>query len=399
MGGARHHHTPGHIDCPACDGATSMEAITISGNMPFEQAFNRWIDALTIQRGGVVTNVRYLSERGISDLKQYARAAARFFGRIPLEKIHAGHLMTYQQARAVCDNSVIDGEGWAAPAGANLIVKEIQLVRRLMKAADCWDEDKMKRTWRPLDIVINDVPRALTPRDQELWLETAASRPEWQTIYWYSLVGLQTSCSSNELRGFRLGDIFLDQGIVEVRAASAKNSHRKRTIPLQTETVVWALHKLIERAHERGAREPWHYLFPKHLTFNRYDPRTPMTVSGLKKPWNAVRAASGLRWFRIYDLRHTAITRMAEAGMPINVILELAGHVSLAMQRHYTHVSEQAKRRWLHTAFAGGDLGQAWQPAAAPLVAAITLPGAAGQADPRGISAPVGRETRKQLRA
>lgn len=334
-----------------------METLAISGNMPFLEAFNRWIDNLTIRRAGVVTNVRYLSDRGISDLKQYARAAGRFFGRIPLQKIHAGHLMTYQQARAICDNSVItDGEGWAAPAGANLIIKEIQIVQRLMKAADCWDDEQMKRTWRPLDLAINDVPRALTPREQELWLETAASRPEWQPIYWYTLVGLQTTCSSNELRGFRLGDIFLDQGIIEVRAASAKNSHRKRTIPLQTETVVWALHKLIERANERGAREPYHYLFPKHLSFTRYDPRNPMTVSGIKKPWNAVRRAAGLPWFRIYDLRHTAITRMVEAGVPVPVVLQFAGHISRAMQEHYTHISMQAKRRWAASAFAGGEM-------------------------------------------
>lgn len=360
--GANLKHTPGHIDCPACDGLTNMTIRTISGNMTFEDAFNRWIENLTIQRAGVVTNARYLSERGISDLKQYARAASRFFGRIPLEKIHAGHLMTYQQARAVCDNTVngegADGKenGWAAPAGANLIRKEVQVVVRLMKAAAVWDKDKMARTWRPLEVVVNDVPRALTPREQQTWLETVSRRPEWQTIYWYTIVGLETSCSSNELRGLRLGDIFLDNGTLEVRMASAKNVHRKRTIPLVSEQVVWALSKLMEQARERGAREPYHYLFPKHISANRYNPSKPMTVSGIKKPWNAVRRAAGLPDFRIYDLRHTAITRMAEAGVPIPVMLDFAGHISLAMQRHYTHISMNAKRRWAATAFAGAEM-------------------------------------------
>jgi hypothetical protein len=355
--------------------------------MPFEAAFNRWIDNLTIQRAGVLTNARYLSDRGISDLKQYARAASRFFGKIPLAKIHAGHLMTYQQARAICDNSVLDDgveNGWAAPAGANLIRKEVQIVVRLMKAADVWDKEKMARTWRPLEVVVSDVGQALTPREQQIWLETAARRPEWQAIYWYTIVGLETSCSSDELRGLRLGDIFLDQGILEVR--KGKNVHRKRTIPLQSERVIWALSKLMEQAASRGAREPYHYLFPLHLTFNRYDPNKPMTVSGIKKPWMAVRHAAGLPNFRPYDLRHTAITRMAEANLPIHVILAFAGHISFAMQQHYTHISMNAKRRWAASAFAGAEMpygpssgsGAAWHEPA-PAVLAVPTPAAQGR--------------------
>ena len=365
-------HTPGHIDCPVCDRAITMNGATITADMPFGEAFNRWIETMIIRRAGVATNARYLTDRGIRDLRQYARAAARFFGRIPLKKIHGGHLMMYQQARAICDNSAItDGEGWAAPAGANLIRKEIQIVQRMMVLADAWDKDAMERTWRPLEVVVNDVPRTLTPMEQRRWIETAASRPQWQTIYWYSILALQTACSSDELRNFRLGDIFLEQGIIEVR--KGKNNYRKRTIPLQSQEVTWALGKLIEKARERGAREPFHCLFPKHLTFNRYNPAEPMTVSGIKKPWEAVRKASGLTWFRIYDLRHTAITRMVEAGMPIPVVLDFAGHVSVAMQRHYTHISMNAKRRWAASAFAGAEMPYApgsapmWQePAAVP---------------------------------
>ncbi len=72
-----------------------------------------------------------------------------------------------------------------------------------------------------------------------------------------------------------------------------------------------------------------------------------MTVSGLKRAWNEVRRASGLKWFRPYDTRHTAITRWAEAGMNISDIMALAGHVSARMTMHYTHISQQSKRRAL----------------------------------------------------
>jgi hypothetical protein len=68
-----------------------------------------------------------------------------------------------------------------------------------------------------------------------------------------------------------------------------------------------------------------------------------MSVQGLKKPWQEVREATGLLQFRMYDTRHTAITRLAEGGVPVTVIMDLAGHISPRMTQHYTHVSEQAK--------------------------------------------------------
>ena len=70
-----------------------------------------------------------------------------------------------------------------------------------------------------------------------------------------------------------------------------------------------------------------------------------MSDFGLFKMWNEVRDASGLE-FPPNNVRHTAITRYAEAGTPIQVILSYAGHMSLKMQMHYTWISEQAKRKW-----------------------------------------------------
>src|SRR5581483_3002526 len=78
-----------------------------------------------------------------------------------------------------------------------------------------------------------------------------------------------------------------------------------------------------------------------------------MSNSGIRKPWNEVRKAADVPWLRIHDLRHTAITRMAEAGVPIPVILSMAGHISVRMQQHYTSVSEYAKRRAVEAAFDG----------------------------------------------
>jgi len=56
--------------------------------------------------------------------------------------------------------------------------------------------------------------------------------------------------------------------------------------------------------------------------------------------------ADGQR-LRFHDLRHQAITELAEAGAPDATIEALAGHLSREMMEHYSHVRMAAKREAL----------------------------------------------------
>jgi integrase len=47
---------------------------------------------------------------------------------------------------------------------------------------------------------------------------------------------------------------------------------------------------------------------------------------------------------RFHDLRHHCITRLAEAGVPEQTLMSIAGHVSREMLEHYSHIRMQAKR-------------------------------------------------------
>lgn len=335
-------HTPGHRDCPACERARMLQTILLTPQMSFTAAFELWIQRRIIDKAGVWSNARYISPRTEQDLRQYAAAAAKFLGSLRLEEIHAGHLLEYQRARATCDKRAAD---WSAPAGANLIRKEVQTVARVMRAAGAWTPHH-EECWEPLQAVESDTAHALTPEEQHRWLHTAGSREEWRVVYWYSLVALQTTAATNEMRSLRIGDIFLEQGTLQIRREGAKNKFRIRMIPLQTPEVVWALSCLIDRAKEMGSAGSHHYLFPFHLHHDVYDPLKPMTVWGLRKRWEEVRQAAGLREFTPYHTRHTALTRMAEAGMPLQVAMAFAGHMSPKMQQRYIAISMAAKREW-----------------------------------------------------
>ena len=47
--------------------------------------------------------------------------------------------------------------------------------------------------------------------------------------------------------------------------------------------------------------------------------------------------------FRLYDLRHTALTRMAMAGVDLPTLRELAGHANVQMTMRYLHPTAQHK--------------------------------------------------------
>jgi integrase len=319
-----------------------------SADLRFREAFELWIERRLISPGLGLARARYISPRAERDLRQYARAVEKFFSSLRLDQIHAGHLHAYQKARATND---LDGEQpWEHAAGANLVRKEVQTLVRVLKAAGAWSAH-LEESFEPLQPDLEAAPRALSPEQQHAWLHTASSRPEWRVVYWWSIVALETTMSTNELRALRVGDVYLEQGTVQVRPEGAKNRFRVRLIPLGSPELAWALQSLIDRAREMGSTSPQHYLFPFHVTQDRYDPARPMTVWGLRKPWEAARAAAKLDWLKPYDLRHTAITRMAEAGAPIQVIMSFAGHISPRMQQHYTAISMAAKRHWAAAAW------------------------------------------------
>ena len=237
--------------------------------------------------------------------------------------------------------------------GANKINQELGTLLRIMKRARAWTT-KLEGCYEPLQHEEADIARAMTPEEQKRFLDVASSREEWHFVYHYALLALATSATNCEMRGLHIGDMNLYSKVLHIRREHAKNRYRIRTIPMHDEAV-WAASRLIERARTLGASSAHHHLMPFRVAPNQWDPDQPMSNSGIRKAWEAVRSAADVPWLRIHDLRHTAITRMAEAGVPIPVILSMAGHISTRMQQHYTAISEFAKRRAVQAAFSAGN--------------------------------------------
>jgi integrase len=70
-------------------------------------------------------------------------------------------------------------------------------------------------------------------------------------------------------------------------------------------------------------------------------------LNSWRSAWRTLTKKAGLPGFRFHDLRHCAITQLAENGTSDSTIMAIAGHVSRRMLERYSHVRMEAKRKAL----------------------------------------------------
>jgi integrase len=121
-----------------------------------------------------------------------------------------------------------------------------------------------------------------------------------------------------------------------------------RTVPFNDELYETFVQYRVEYEAKFGQIQPTWFVFP----FGKPRPTDPTRhVTTLKTAWNNARRNASVtgRW---HDNRHTLITELAESGAGDETIMQIAGHVSRSMLRHYSHIRMSAKRAALDAALA-----------------------------------------------
>jgi integrase len=139
----------------------------------------------------------------------------------------------------------------------------------------------------------------------------------------------------------------------------SKTEKGKRTIPLNAS----ALDVLIEMHHRAQSLEgaqPDHYVFPS-CEHGHFDPTKPQKT--WRTSWRRLTKEAGLKGLRFHDLRHHAITELAESLASDQVIQSIAGHMSRRMLDHYSHIRMDAKRNALDALVGQPDKQQSEEPA------------------------------------
>lgn len=137
-------------------------------------------------------------------------------------------------------------------------------------------------------------------------------------------VALHTGLRRGEIFNLKWFDVDFSRGMIQVRESK---SNKKRLVPMNT-TI---------RTMLQGLKRKSEYVFPSPKTNGRLD--------NIKRSFRrAVREAEIID-FRFHDLRHTAATRMADAGADAFTLMKILGHSDIRMTSRYTHATDIALRR------------------------------------------------------
>jgi integrase len=184
-----------------------------------------------------------------------------------------------------------------------------------------------------------DVGQALSPEQERSLLDAAAGKVRCWIAAVIIRIALLTAIRSGEITRLTWRQVDLSKRVITVgRAKTASGTGRQ--IPMNDDLFAVLSAHAGWFTKKFGETKPEHYLFP----FGKpapTDPTRPTTT--LKTAWSSIRADAGVEC-RLHDLRHTALTKMAEAGVPESTMLGLAGHMSRAMLERYSHIRMAAKR-------------------------------------------------------
>jgi integrase len=146
-----------------------------------------------------------------------------------------------------------------------------------------------------------------------------------------------TAARIGEVSGVRVRDIDCDAWTWEVCRQTTPSpgglvdkstkGKRRRTVPLIPE-----IRELVARRLDTVGSDPMARLFS--------GPRGGRITTAVLRDathWDEVVIKLGYEHLRRHDLRHTGLTWMADAGVPLHVLRKIAGHGSLGTTQRYLH--------------------------------------------------------------
>jgi integrase len=295
----------------------------------------------------------HLTERSIQTERERSKPVNERLGNMAVSRITVAHVTSYIRERK-------------AAGRANATVnRELDVIRGVLKKAKRWhmSADDIQ----PLP-VRQTIGRAMSYEEKTRLLKVASVRPEWQNAAWAATLALNTTMRGVEIKNLRWRDVDFLRRTLTVRRS--KTDAGLRSIPLNDDA--WnTIQELRERALKfTDTPAPEHFLFPscEHNAFDSIRPMKSWRTSwrkltrliqcpvcremqnpaeicinkNCKASLNAIK--SPLAGLRFHDLRHHAITELAESQTSDSTIMALAGHVSRKMLEHYTHIRQDAKR-------------------------------------------------------
>jgi integrase len=264
------------------------------------------------------------------------RTLVPFFGKLRLDRINPFELERFKQKR------LKDG------LKKSSINREIGLLKSMLKTAVKWELTD-KNAAKEARLFKLDEPQSerVLSQEEEFKLLVACDESElrYRAPHLKSviLIALCTGLRRGEILRLKWADIDFDQNALIVRKSKTKFGRGRRVglNSLLRQTLVSSFEK------EHGE-----WVFPSPKRFQKPD-EAERHIGDVKNAFRRAVRVSGIDPITFHQLRHTFCSRLADGGVPMPVIQDLAGHASIIMTRRYTHPSEELKQKAVEMLVAG----------------------------------------------
>ena len=178
----------------------------------------------------------------------------------------------------------------------------------------------------------NLIERILSPEEEARLLEM--SEGHLRDII---LISLNTGMRQGETLGLRWDWIDFERNFIVIPQSNTK-SKKERKIPINT--VLRVL--LMER---RLATESKEFVFPSPRANPKQSRREKEKhLAWVKRSFKTACKKAGIENLRFHDLRHTAATRLVNAGIPLHAVAKLLGHSTVRVTERYSHPEESVQK-------------------------------------------------------
>ena len=305
---------------------------------------------------GQVTNTNgYTVAQAVRDWLQFGMPGRRESTIAKYTILANTHLIPALGSRKLRDLSADDVDRWLAGKAKTLSTDTLRILHSILRRSitRAQARDKVKRNV----VLLCDVPQGQEGRpSKSLTYDQAAAllaAAEDRSLYAYIVVSLLTGARTEELRALTWSHVDLDATSPKIMVWSSvraggdtKTRKSRRTLELpQRAADALRVHRDRQDQLRKQAGDRWH---DNDLVFaSRVG--TALWAGNVRRSFRAVLAAAGLdpAVWTPRELRHSFVSLMSDAGVPIEKIARLVGHTG-------TTTTETVYRKQIRPVVVGG---------------------------------------------
>ena len=258
-----------------------------------------------------VENYAKVNKRSWKDDVSAINAFKRYFKRFDLHEIGVLDIEKFKSGR------LTEGVSRAR------INRNLMVLKKMFSLAVDWGYLKENPAKRVKRFPENSLKERILTREEEKSLLSACASHLQQVV----LVALNTGMRRSEILSLRWDQV--DLGKETIRVERTK-SGRPRFIPINS----LLLSVLDTLRRQNGQSE---FVFP--------DSKTEKPIKNVKTSFKAACKKAQIKGLRFHDLRHTAASRMVEAGIDLVTVSKILGHSTIQMTMRYAHPTPENMRR------------------------------------------------------